>query len=406
MSPLPLDGIRVADFTRIQAGPLATHWLVILGAEVIKIESLKAMDLSRRTVQGRREDNPDPNKSTGFMATNAGKKSCTLNLTTPRGQELARELIQKCDIVAENYATGVMERFGLDYQSLKKIKPDLIMVSTSGPGRTGPEKDDVAYAPTIHANSGLAHISGHPGQNPISLGIMWSDVITPLNAACAILAAVYHRAMTGQGQHIDVSMTEATVSLTPEPLLEYLMTGSFSEALGNRDYRYAPSNIYRCRGDDAWVAISVSSEEEWKALCRALGHPAWAKGPKFADNYSRRQNEKELDRHIGEWTKTKTPQEITRLLQAAGVAAGPTLAVDQLFRDPQLNERGFFVPIEYEPIGKGFMARMPYKLGQPNPPGQYLPPARLGEHNPYVFGQLLGLSGEEIENLVQDQIIY
>ncbi|MBI4216266.1 MAG: CoA transferase [Chloroflexi bacterium] len=402
---LPLEGIRVADFCRIQAGPLATAWLGAMGAEVIRIESRAAHDTLRVSqTQRSASSGVEYNKSATWMSLNYSKKSCNLNLRHPRAVELAKEIIKKCDIVTENYATGVMDRLGLDYESLRKIKPNIIMISTSGPGRTGPEKDYVAYAFTIHAYSGLAHISGHPGRNPYALGVMWSDSLAPLTAAYAVLAALYHRDQTGQGQHLDVSMTEATTALIPEAILDYTMNGRVRGTLGNGHECFAPYGLYRCLGEDKWLAIGVENEAQWKALRRALGHPAWAKDPKFADEFSRWQHRAELDALITTWTKGRTPQEATALLQKAGVPAGPSNNVADLDTDPQLDARNFFVPMEHAAMGKGRLARIPWKTGA-KPQGQYTPPPLMGEHNEYVFCDLLGMTREEMETLIKQQVI-
>lgn len=406
MSKLPLEGIRIADFTRIQAGPQAQVWMATLGAEVIRIESRNAADTLRQ-LRGAAGGAPTLDTAPGFYALSLSKKSCNLNLRLPRAVELAKEIIKTCDVVAENYAPGAMERLGLDYQSLKKIKPNLIMLSTSGLGQTGPDAGYAAYAATIHVLSGLSSLTGYPGEErpPALMALMWSDALTATTGAFALLAALHHRHKTGQGQHIDLSMNEATVAFLPEPFLDYTMNGHVRGFVGNRDESAAPHGVYRCQGEDKWVAIAVSDEDEWRAFCRATGHPRWLADPRFADAYSRLQHQDELDALVTGWTKGRTPQEVTATLQGAGVAAAPAANMVDFLADPQLKDRNFFARTDQPPIGVGTAARVPWKLG-PKPEGVHRAGPNMGEHNHYVFGEILGLSAEEIEQLIKEQVIY
>ncbi|MBI4216895.1 MAG: CoA transferase [Chloroflexi bacterium] len=406
MKRLPLEGIRVADFTRIQAGPQAQAWMAHLGAEVIRIESHTAADTLRQ-MRGAAGEDRTLNRAPGFYAFSFGKKSCNLNLRHPRAVELAKGIIKTCDVVAENYAPGAMERLGLDYQSLRKIKPNLIMLSTSGLGQTGPDAGYAAYAATIHALSGFSSLTGYPGEErpPALMAMMWSDALTATTGAFALLAALHYRKRTGQGQHIDLSMNEATVDFLPEPFLDYTMNGRVRGFVGNRDEAAAPHGVYRCQGEDKWVAIAVSDDQEWQAFCRATGHSEWASDPRFADAYSRWHHQEELDVLVTQWTKKHIPQEVTEVLQRAGVAAAPSANIVDFLADPQLRARNFFMEVEQPPIGKGTAAVVPWKLG-PKPDGVRKAGPNMGEHNHYVFHDILGLSEEEIEKLIKDQVIY
>ena len=407
MNKLPLEGIRVIDFTQVQAGPQATVWLSVMGADVIKIESNKRPDLLRVYFQlrdGKLETNY--NKSAPFASLSHTKKSCTLNLRKPKAVDLVKELIKKSDVVVENFSTGVMERLGLGYSTLAMLKKEIIMLSISGFGKEGPEKNHVAYAPVIHAYCGLASLTGYTKGKPETvMGAFWADVIGAQAGAFALLSALHHLKKTGQGQYIDLSMTEATLSTLPEAVMDYTMNNNIRESAGNRDDIMAPHGCYCCKGDDKWVAIAVSSEEEWIAFCNAIGNPAWTTEQKFCDPISRWLNQDELDNLIQEWTKNHKPYEIMKIMQNAGVAAGPSVNIEELSHDPHLEAREFFFEMDHPEMGKGRLACLPGKP-VPTPLGNYQPAPLIGEHNDYVLGELLGLSQHEISQLIDEEVVY
>ena len=404
---LPLEGVRVADFSRVQAGPQTTLWLAVMGAEVIRIESRQRPDMLRfpYSSMGTEITGEDLNKGSFFTALNYSKKSCTLNLTQPEGIDIARQIIKISDVVVENYAPGVMDRFDLDYPSLKKVKPDIIVASISGMGQTGPDKEYLGYAPTIHAYSGLSSYTGYYGSSGSLVGTFWCDALSAQFAAFAIQVALHHCFRTGEGQHIDISLTEATVSAIPEYIMDYTMNHRVRQPMGNRDDIMAPHGCYRCRGDDRWAAIAVSTEEEWAAFCKAIGNPDWSKEERFSDMYSRWQNQEELDVLIEEWTVNHTPYEVMEILQSASVAAAPSLSVEELLNDPHLRERNLFLEIGHPIMGTGIQSRLPWRLG-PYPGGSYQSAPLLGEHNNYVFHQLLGMSEGEISYLIKQRVVY
>ncbi len=254
---------------------MAMHWLAVMGAEVIKVESCKRPDMVRRynlTAKGQ-EGESDLDKSPLFASLNLSKRSCTLDLTRLEAQEILCELIKLCDVVAENFGPGVMERLRLDYTRLRELKDDLIVLSMSGLGRTGPLNDYRAYATTAHAFSGLSSITGYEGGRPISVGAYWSDHIASVMGAFSILASLHHRDKTGQGQYIDLSMTEATIATMPEAIMDFTMNQRLRSAVGNHDDIMAPHGCYPCMGEDDWVVIAVTNDEEWLALCQVTGNP-------------------------------------------------------------------------------------------------------------------------------------
>ena len=406
MQKLPLTGIRVADFCQVRAGAHATQWLAIMGAEVIKIETQLRPDLTRIAyVPGRPDLSQGLNQGNGFADLNYGKKSISLNMNKPEARELARKLIKFCDIVADNFGGPVMERWGLGYEGLKKIKPDIIALSVCGWGRTGPYTERPAFAPIIDAFNGFLYTNGYIDGEPAVVGSGgWTDSIAAQHGTFAVLSALYHRDKTGEGQYIDLSMTEAGLVTAPELVMNYTMNKNIIGRTGNRDEIMAPHGCYRCQGEDQWVAIAVAGDEEWCALCDVMGNPEWTNREEFSDALSRWQNRDELDRLITEWTRHYTHYEVMTMLQAAGVMAGASLDIEEMALDPQLKERGFMVEMEHPVMGKIVRTGLPWKLSD-TPRGNFLPPPLLGEHNNDVFGKLLGLTKAEIERLVKEQVL-
>ena len=236
------------------------------------------------------------------------------------------------------------------------------------------------------------------------VGGTWPDYVLGGHSAFSIMAALYHQKMTGEGQYIDFSMVEATMAMIPEAILDYTMNGRVRQAQGNWDDAIAPHNVYRCQGNDKWVAIAATNEEEWRALCRVIGHSEWANDERFADGYSRLKNREELDRLIEEWTKERTHWEATEALQNAGVPAGPCSNVEDLTSDPHLRERGFFFEMVHAEVGPTLYPAPPLKYSSTEP--RYLPAPLIGEHNRYVLGEIVGLSEDEIQRLMDDEVIF
>lgn len=402
MSHLPLQGYRVADFSWIIAAPYCTQWLALMGAEVIRVESSQHTDINRRLppyVDGI----AGLNRSGLWNGLNMGKKSCTLNLANPKATEIARRIVRISDVVVENFGYGVMERFGLGYSALRELKPDLVLVSSSGLGKTGPQKSFGAYNEEFVSYGGLASLTGYAGGPPQMIGGIWADHLTGTYLATAVLAALYHRSRTGEGQYIDMSMTEVVISQIPEAIMDYTMNQRVRGCVGNRDDSMAPHNAYPCRGEDKWVAIAISSGEEWQAFCQAMGSPPWTGEEKFSDAFKRWQNREVLDRLIGEWTRTQTNLEVMEKLQAAGIAAGPALDMEELAKNHHLKERGFFVTPDHAEVGKMVLAGVPWRLADCPPRIQASPV--LGQDNDYVFRELLGMSDEEFATLVGEGVI-
>jgi len=404
MNRFALEGIRVADFSWVWAGPYATMLLAYMGAEVIKIESAKRIDTSRMGSMTTGQAFSGWESSSVFNNLNLNKLGVALDLSHPKGVELAKEIVHISDVVAQNMRPGVMDRLGLGYEALVQIKPDIIMLSSSAYGATGPYREYSGYAPHFAAVSGLSYMTGYPDGEPGSLTGS-TDIRSATTSAFAILAALNFRQRTGQGQHIDLSSPETLSVLIGDTFMDYTMNQRLPLRSGNRDAFMAPHNCYRCKGEDKWVSIAVATDEEWRALCQAMGNPEWTGDELFSDSYSRWQNQEHLDRLIEEWTINYSHYEVMERLQASGIAAMPSLSAEELFSDPHLKEREFATEVNHSVLGKQVVLNPPWKLSETPARIERAGPL-LGEHNEYVFGELLGMPKEEITRLVEEKVLY
>ena len=401
---LPLSGVRVVDFGWILSVPHSTAWLGALGAEVIRIESEHRLDLLRTMGLTRGSGGiPGLERSGSFNGLNYSKQGVTLNLQSDRGKELAKELVSRADIVTMNYAAGVAERLGLGYEHLRAVRPDLIMMSGSPLGQTGPESHSTGWGPTTLAYTTLPYVTGYEGGTPSSMGGAYPDFAIGVHMAFAMMTALRHRDRTGRGQHIDVAMGETVVAMTPEPLLEWTMLGIDPAMRGNRDPDRAPQGVYPSAGEDRWVAVSVEDDEAWAGLRAALGGPAWSRDPALATLDGRLARHDDIDRELGAWAAERTAIEATEALQRAGVAATPVLDGAGLLDDPQLRHRGFFVDIDHPEVGVTASAGIPLRYGETRL--RYGSAPLLGQHNREVFTGLVGVEPEEFERLVRDSVI-
>ena len=401
----PLDGVRVVDFSWVWAGPYCAMQLAHLGAEVIRIESEARPDAARRFPIMPVGMEPGLNRSGYFNQWNQGKKSVTLNLGAPGAIDIARRLIAQSDVVVENFATGVMDRLGLGYEALCKLKPDLIMASISGYGHTGPQRNYMGYGPAIVPLSGLASLTGYAGGPPLEVGISYGDPTGGITAAAAVVAALVARRAHGRGVHIDTSLWEATVALAAEGWMEYRMNGAAPPRMGNRDVLMSPHNCFPARGEDAWVTIACATEAEWVALCQAIGRSDLAADSRFASAPQRKANEDELEREIAAWTRERDRWEIADRLQGAGVPAFPSMSSRDLVDDRQLNERGFFVQLEHPEVGVRTHAGIPWRFAHA-PNGVRSPAPLLGQHTEEVMRERLGMSTDEIARLRVEKVLY
>ena len=389
---LPLSGIRVVDFSWIIAGPTCARILALMGAEVLKVESHRRPDPSRR------------GGGAGFHMLNQGKKSITLNLSTTRGLELAKQLISVSDVVIENFATGVIERLGLGYDVLKELRPDIVMVSSSGLGHTGPDQGHVAYGTLLQCFTGWSAQTGFPGKSPL-IGGAWTDPLTGMMQAFVIASTLHHRSESGTGQYVDFSMAETTSTLLPEAIMEYAMNGRVAERIGNNDGLYSPNDLYPCQGDDNWVAVAVTSHDEWRGLCDVIGREDLGEDKLLVTMAGRRDKSIEIDEAIRNWTITVTKTEAMHRLQAAGVPSGPSQTASDVFNDPHLEARGFFHTHRSAAGSDVRIVSVPWQFQNGPAPKNGRAP-ELGEHSSDILGEILGIPGDEIETLVGEQVIY
>lgn len=402
MTTYPLEGYRIIDFGWAAAAPRATCLLADMGAEVIKVETQKRLDPVRF---GPDNLTRDPEKDPLFHSINRNKLSILLDLTHPQGVELIKQLVKISDVVVENFSPGVMKRFGLDYDELKGIKPEIIMISFPGVGREGPLADVVTYGPSLAGLAGLDSMVGYEDERVLGMQQAYADINAALHGAFAIQIALYHRETYAEGQHIEVPQIEALLSTMPEPVMTNSITGNTPGTIGNRSNLMAVHNNYPCKGTDKWVSIALLTEQEWKAFCKAIGSPSWTKTDSYADGYRRWVNRKELDQRISEWTMTKMPSEVMEILQKVGVAATPCEDTEDRFLDPHFQERQILIDVEHPSTGVDWVPNVICRLSET--PGAIRRPApRLGEHNDYVFRELLGLTKEEIERLIENKIIF
>ena len=403
MSQLPLEGVRIADFGWILAAPQCTAWLGVMGAEVIRIESHHRLDIIRSLGQDP-QNLKGPDGSPLFNGLNYSKKSITLNLGHPQGAALAREIVRRSDIVVENFTSGVMKHWGLGYEDLCQGKPDLIMISGSPVGQDGPDSHCVGWGPITQASAGICHLTGYADGPPVSLGGSWPDYMVGVVLAYAALAALYCRRRTGKGQYIDLAMAEVVTAMLPEAIMDYVMNGRDQGRQGNKDAVMVPHNVYRCQGEDKWVAIAVETDEEWHSLCQVIDHPQWLDDARFRDRRSRKAHEQELDVLLTAWTQERTQTEIMSRLQNAGVAATPVYDTESLIADPQFQHREYLVSLGHPVTGNHPVAGIPGKYSAIEP--RYTPAPCLGQDNEDVCRNLLGLSRDEIARLQEEKVMY
>ncbi len=481
-----LEGVKIADFCRVIVGPLTTKTLADQGATIVRIESRKALDLYRTF-------GPEPDLSVHFTQWSTGKMSITLDLTNPKAVEVTKRIIAWADVVVENYAGGVMERLGLGYEELKKVKPDIIMLSSCMQGQTGPFSRHPGWGFQLSALSGFSHITGWPDRPPPEMGV-YTDFITPSYNVMIILAALLYKKRTGKGQFIDTSQFETGVQFMTPLILDYTVNRRVANRMGNKLLHAAPHNAYRCRDEYTWCSIPLSTDKEWESFCKILGEPAWTKDARFtttrarqenenelaklieewtinltpeqvimrltpaevagerlptgicelgknpsgtyrclneerwcaisvftdeewysfckvignpalagdsrfATLLARKENEEELDGIVGEWTINRKAEEVMTLMQEGGVAAGLLeTGEDQLEHDPQTKHRNTFPELDHPTLGKHHAVSSPFIMSKT--PAELTRAPLLGEHNDYVFKEILGMSDEEIAELV------
>jgi crotonobetainyl-CoA:carnitine CoA-transferase CaiB-like acyl-CoA transferase len=394
----PLTGIRVLDFSHILAGPFCTRLLADFGAEVVKVETGTRPD--RTGVRkgpsdtGGRSDRPAP-----YLNTNRSKRSITINLKSEAGYALAARLAQTADVIVENFSAGVMGRLKLDYERLKPLNPGLIYVSMSGYGHSGPRQDWTSMNMNLQAYTGLMMATGSENDPPIAISNSWNDYIGGLHACVGIFEALSERARTGVGANLDLAQFECSVATFGALLVQSAVNRSVAPRMGNRSYQAAPQGVYRCAGEDQWCAISVQSDEQWRALVGAMGNPAWASDSRFETHVGRFQNHDEIDASIEGWSMKLEPTEVEKKVKAAGVPADRMRRISEVVKGQDASNA--FVPLEDPKGGSMLVTGVPFRFSV----SPILPPApapALGEHIGEVLKGWLNLSDQEIERIDQE----
>ena len=396
-----LDGVKIADFSWVGAGPRATKDLADNGALVIKIESRKRLDLGR--VSPPFKDNKRHHDGSAFFAqTNTSKKSVTINLGEPRGVEIAGALVAWADVVVENFSKGYLDRLGLSFAQMQAINPDVILVSVSVAGRSGPLSGIRGYGNSAAALSGQASLSGWDGQPPHMPPFAYGDVVAPMFATVGVLAALEHRRRTGEGQHVDVSQVEPLMHTMADLFLAHAALGPAQTLRGNRALSAAPHGAFPCRGKDQWCAIACETDDQWRAIQDLVALPALAE-PAFATLGARKQNEDALDAVLSGWTRSQDKHVLAERLRAAGVPAGAVQDGRDVFTDPELIAHGHYVRVDHPVMGASDMPAPPMRFSRSDI--VVGPAPLLGEHNREVFVDLLGLDASQIAELEAEGVL-
>ena len=396
-------GLKLLEFGAGAAGPVATRYFADLGATVIRVESSKRPDFLR-LLHLTKDSRHGLDGAPMFVLVNANKQSVSINMATSEGVELVVRLVKWADVVSENFSPKAMAKWGLDYESLRRIRPGLVMVSSCLFGQTGPQRLYPGFGGQGSAISGFNHMTGWPDREAVGPHGTITDSLSPRYVALLIAAALLHRRRTGRGQYIDVSQIETGVYSLSEMMVRYSACGEVMGRRGNECEHAVPHGIYPCRGDDRWIAIAVFSDDEWERLCRSMGEPALAEDPRFAGQEARLRHREELDARLAQWTRGFDPHALMAALQEAGVEAGAVQNCEDLNRDPQLEHRGHFETLEHVHLGALRFENYGIRLSE-SPPRLRAPGPNLGEHNREIVCDVLGESPAELERLIERGIL-
>ena len=404
----PLAGVRIIEMGQLIAIPFAMKLLADMGAQVIRLESCERLESYRTDSLYRNDvDGEFWNRGANFYEHNRNKLGITLDLSQPRGLQALRELVSVSDVFAENFTPRVIKNFRLEYEDLRRIKPDIIMVSSTGYGYDGPWANFGATGPATEGASGLAYMTGYKDGGPVMSEIPYTDYTGGEHTVFAVMTALMHRLRTGEGQFIDVSQTQTASATVPEALLDYTVNGRVQPRMGNEDPVMSPHGCYPCRGNDRWCVIAVAEDEEWIALCNVLGRPQWLEDPRFADALSRWRHRETLDEHLAEVTRGWDCHQLMDALQSMGVPSGAVLDSKDLLVNPHLKDRKFYELVPHH-SSTGMpplpYAGRPWQLSEtPAVVGKAAPV--MGEHNRLVFTEILGYTDAELETLEAGGIV-
>lgn len=396
-----LSGVRVVDLTWVGAGPFSSQLLAYLGAEVIKIESAERPDLFRRSTDPKRSG---LDASTRFNSVNCNKLSVCLSLSSEKGRDLLKRLVAVSDVVTENFRPGVLQRLGLGYEVLKEINPRIVFASLSAAGQTGPESSSPGYASVFNALGGLGDQTGYPDGPPVEVRDS-VDFRVGTAMTFGILAALVHRTKSGKGQSVDTSARETVASLIGESFVELALSGRAQTRNGNHRDGFAPHDVFRCRGEDSWIAIAIADDTQWRLLCRAMGNEDLAQDRRFADSAERQRNIAMLNGIISDWTRHRTPAEAEAALNAQGVAASAVNPLASLPENPHLAARGLLARVDHEILGPQYIVGPPWRtVGAPDDAPLKRAPL-LGEHTEKVLTRLLHMTPDEVTALKKEGVL-
>lgn len=399
---LPFEGIKVIDFCWNAAGPITFRYFSDYGATVVHVESHTHPETSR-LIKPFKGGITSIDNAAVFALMNTGKYGISLNINTPKGQELAWRLIMWADIMGESFSPGFIKKWGMDYDSVKKRRPDIIYFSTSQQGQYGPNQGYRGYGPLLSAVAGFCHLSGWPDRMPSPPYGAYTDYINPMISAAILVAALDYRHRTGIGMYIDHSQLETSLHYIAPVIMDYLVNKRIMNRDGNRLPYAAPHGVYQCKGEDRWCAISIFSDDQWNTFCKVVGKPEWRGMPEFATILERKKNEDLLDRLIQEWTIKYVPEQVEYMLQAAGVPCHTVLTTKELYEDVQLRHRNHYQPLEHAAMGVHNYESLAHRLSKT--PFELKPGPCLGQHNEYVFKEIIGLSEDEIADLLIEGVI-
>lgn len=397
-----LAGIRIVDFSWAGIGPLTARHLAHHGAEVVKVESTTRPDVMRLLRPAKDGFLGEDLDRSGWLAQfNTNKYGITLNMKHPKALGVMKKLLSVTDVVLDNFSSGVMEKWGLGYDEVSKLKADIIMISLSMMGQTGRFNNFRGRGYHLAAMVGISDITGWPDRNPVGHSRAYTDFLVPHFGAIAVLAALAYRLKTGKGQYIDLAQREAALFSVGPSILEFTTNGKYITRAGNRlHYQLAaPHNVYKCAGEERWCAISVFNDQEWNSLCQVMGNPDWCKKPEFSTLLDRDRNRDQLDQNIEEWTSKLPAEKVMTLLQEAGIPAGVVNNPKDMLNDPQLKARNHFWELDHKVLGKHYCQGPGFKLSK-TPAELTMPAPLIGEHNDYIYTKLVALSDEEFAELV------
>ena len=400
---LPFEGIKVADFSWVAVGPTTTKYLSDHGATVVRVEANSPLDILR--VAGPFKDGvPGPDRTQFFADYNTSKYGITLDLKNPAGVDVARRLIAWADVFTESFTPGTVDRMGIGYETARSLNPSIIMASTCLMGQTGPASGFAGFGFHAGAIAGYYEITGWPDLAPDGPWTAYTDTLSPRFLAATIMAALDHRRRTGEGQYIEASQLEMGLQFLAPQLIDYNANGRAATRNGNRSDYMAPHGAFTCQGEDQWCAIAVENDQQWAGLRRAIGEPDWAKDERFDEAAGRLAHQDEIEKWLGEWTQTRPPKAVMDILVSEGVPAGIVQRSSDLQQDPQLAHRGFFRNLDHQEMGAIPYPGHQFRIsGYDSGPRSAAPV--LGQHNEEVLRDLLGMTDEEVVELIISEAI-